>query len=76
MYQFLRDRSKENANIKPVDYSSLFIGKTEYEVLRGMVQGYINMNHQEQMITFYKVIYSERSIQPMAWGTIRAYKII
>ncbi|MCI5952755.1 MAG: TetR/AcrR family transcriptional regulator [Anaerostipes sp.] len=66
MYQFLRDRSKENANIKPVDYSSLFIGKTAYEVLRGMVQGYINMNHQEQMITFYKVIYSERSIQPMA----------
>lgn len=66
MYQFLRERSKENANIKPVDYSSLFIGKTAYEVLRGMVQGYINMNHQEQMITFYKVIYSERSIQPMA----------
>ena len=24
------------------------------------------MNHQEQMLTFYKVIYSERSIQPMA----------
>ena len=66
MYQFLRDKSKENANIKPVDYSSLFIGKTAYEVLRGMVQGYINMNHQEQMLTFYKVIYSERSIQPMA----------
>lgn len=66
MYQFLRDKSKENANIKPVDYSSLFIGKTAYEVLRGMVQGYIHMNHQEQMLTFYKVIYSERSIQPMA----------
>ena len=32
----------------------------------GELQGYINMNHQEQMLTFYKVIYSERSIQPMA----------
>lgn len=66
MYQFLRDKSKENANIKPVDYSILFSGKTAYEVLNGVVQGYINMNHQEQMLTFYKVIYSERSIQPMA----------
>ena len=66
MYQFLREQSKKNANIKPVDYSSLFIGKTACEVLRVMVQGYINMNHQERMLTFYKVIYSERSIQPMA----------
>lgn len=66
MYQFLRDKSKENANIKPVDYSTLFSEKTAYEVLKGVMQGYINMNHQEQMLTFYKVIYSERSIQPMA----------
>ena len=66
MYQFLRDKSKENANIKPVDYSILFSEKTAYEVLKGVMQGYINMNHQEQMVTFYKVIYSERSIQPMA----------
>lgn len=66
MYQFLRDKSKENANIKPVDYSILFSEKTAYEVLKGVVQGYINMDHQEQMLTFYKVIYSERSIQPMA----------
>ena len=66
MYQFLRDKSKENANIKPVDYSILFSEKTAYEVLKGVVQRYINMNHQEQMLTFYKVIYSERSIQPMA----------
>ena len=66
MYQFLRDKSKENANIKPVDYSILFSEKTAYEVLKGVMQGYINMNHQKQMLTFYKVIYSERSIQPMA----------
>ena len=66
MYQFLREQSKKNANIKPVDFSQLFQGKTAYEVLQGVVQGYVNMNHQEQMLTFYKVIYSERSIQPMA----------
>lgn len=50
MYQFLRDKSKENANIKPVDYSILFFEKTAYEVLKGVVQGYINMNHQEQIL--------------------------
>ena len=66
MYQFLREQSKKNANIKPVDFSQLFQGKTAYEVLQSVVQGYVNMNHQEKLLTFYKVIYSERSIQPMA----------
>ena len=66
MYQFLREQSKKNVNIKPVDFSQLFQGKTAYEVLQGVVQGYVNMNHQEKLLTFYKVIYSERSIQPMA----------
>ena len=66
MYQFLREQSKKNANIKPVDFSQLFQGKTAYEVLQGVVQGYVNMNHQEKLLTFYTVIYSERSIQPMA----------
>lgn len=28
--------------------------------------GYFRMNQQEHMLNFYKVIYSERSIQPMA----------
>ena len=56
MYQFLREQSKKKANIKPIDYSSLFIGKTAYEVLRGTVQGYINMNHQEQMLDRKSVV--------------------
>lgn len=66
MYQFLREQAKKRANIKPIDYSTLFVGKTAYEVLKIAVQGYIQMNHQEEMMNFYKVIYSERSIQPMA----------
>ena len=66
MYQFLREQAKKRANIKPIDYSTLFVGKTAYEVLQIAVQGYIQMNHQEEMMNFYKVIYSERSIQPMA----------
>lgn len=66
MYQFLREQAKKRANIKPIDYSTLFVGKTAYEVLRMAVQGYIQMNHQEEMMNFYKVIYSERSLNPMA----------
>ena len=49
-----------------MDFCQIFQGKTAYEVLQGVVQGYVNMNHQEKLLTFYKVIYSERSIQPMA----------
>ena len=30
MYQFLREQSPKNANIKPVDFSQLFQGKTAY----------------------------------------------
>ena len=66
MYQYLRKQAKIKANIKPVDYSTLFTGKTAFEVLQVLVYGYIRMNQQEEMLNFYKVIYSERSIQPMA----------
>ena len=66
MYQYLRKQAKEKANIKPIDYSTLFTGKTAFEVLQALVHGYIQMNQQEEMLNFYKVIYSERSIQPMA----------
>ena len=66
MYLLLRKQAKEKANIKPIDYSTFFTNKTAFEVLQSVVQGYIQMNHQEQMLNFYKVIYSERSIQPMA----------
>ena len=66
MYEYLRRQAKEKANIKPIDYSTFFEGKTAYEVLQTVVQGYIRMNLQENMLNFYKVIYSERSLNPMA----------
>ena len=66
MYQFLRQRAKEKANIKPMDYSTFFAGKTALEILQSVVHGYIQMNQQEQMMNFYKVIYSERPINLMA----------
>ena len=66
MYEHLRRQAKEKADIKPIDYSTFFEDKTSYEVLQTVVQGYIQMNHQENMLNFYKVIYSERSLNPMA----------
>ena len=66
MYQLLREQAKKKANIKPLDYSMFFIDKTALEVLQSAVQGYIQMCHQEEMLNFYKIIYSERSLNPMA----------
>ena len=66
MYEYLRRQAKEKANIKLIDYSTFSAGKTVYEILQSVVRGYIQMNHQEKMLNFYKVIYSERSLNPMA----------
>ena len=66
MYQFLREEAKKNANVGAIDYTVIFAGKSALEILRMMVGGYFHMNQQEHMLNFYKVIYSERNIQPMA----------
>ena len=66
MYQFLREEAKKNANVGATDYTIIFAGKSALEILRMMVGGYFNMNQQEHMLNFYKVIYSERSLNPMA----------
>ena len=66
MYQFLREEAKKNANIGAIDYTIIFAGKSAMEILKMMVGGYFNMNKQEHMLNFYKVIYSERSLNPMA----------
>ena len=66
MYQFLREEAKKNANVGATDYTIIFAGKSALEILKMMVGGYFNMNQQEHMMNFYKVIYSERSLNPMA----------
>ena len=66
MYQFLREEAKKNANIGAIDYTIIFAGKSALEILKMMVGGYFNMNQQEHKLNFYKVIYSERSLNPMA----------
>ena len=66
MYQFLSKEAKKIVNIGAIDYTTFFAGKSALEILRGIVKGYFNMNKQEHMINFHKVIYSERSLNPVA----------
>lgn len=66
VYEQIRNLAKEKSSTVAIDYSVLFQGKDALEILQKMVDGYIHMNRQEQMYDFYKVIYAERSIQPVA----------
>ncbi len=66
MYQFLREKSKKQSNALMIDYAELFGGKTALEILRLAVGGYEKMTSQKDMLTFYKVIYSERCFEPEA----------
>ncbi|MBP3255605.1 MAG: TetR/AcrR family transcriptional regulator [Clostridia bacterium] len=59
MYQFLRDKSKENISFNNIDYIE---SKSAKELLFQSVMNYKKMVTDERMVKFYKVIYSERSI--------------
>jgi AcrR family transcriptional regulator len=66
MYEYLREKAKENELVQFVDYTSLFAGKTALEILEAVVGNYEKMTTNKEMMLFYKVIYSERSINPVA----------
>lgn len=66
MYGFLREKAKAGTHAALVDYAALFAGRTALEVLRLTVGSYLRLCLEPDMRTFYRVIYSERSIQPAA----------
>jgi AcrR family transcriptional regulator len=66
MYQFLRDKSKEKLSLIDIDYSAFIKGKSAEEVLNQSIRNYICMNEDDKLLSFYKVIYSERAINPTA----------
>lgn len=66
MYRYLREQAKQNANIAAVDYGTMFAGKTAFEVLWAALDNYKRMNHNPHMRKFYQVIYSQRTIEPVA----------
>lgn len=67
MYRFLRERARVMMQAADMtDPAALFGGQTPAQILRRAVDGYIRMSLTEDMRAFYRVIYSERVIQPMA----------
>lgn len=66
MYQYFRDRSKEALSLTDIDYGEFVEDKSMEEALQQSVSNYVNMNSGGKMFLFYKVIYSERAINPNA----------
>ena len=66
MYTFLRKQANQNREIGQFDYGSFVEGKTLKEILMGTVQNYNKMNQNPQMQMFYKIIISEKTLNPAA----------
>lgn len=66
MYQYFRDKSKETLSLTDIDYGEFVKDKSMEEALQQSVSNYMNMNSGGKMFLFYKVIYSERAINPNA----------
>lgn len=66
MYQYLREKSKEQLSLADIDYGEFIKGKSMEEALTQSVANYSNINAENRMFSFYKVIYSERSVNPTA----------
>lgn len=67
MYQYLREKSKEQLSLAAdIDYGEFIKGKSMEEALAQSVANYSNINAENKMFSFYKVIYSERSVNPTA----------
>lgn len=66
MYASLRKQANHNREIGQFDYGSYVEGKGLKEILLGTVLDYEQMNLNPQMEMFYKVILSERTLNPAA----------
>ena len=59
MYQYIREKSKENINSTILNES--FLNKSAYDILYESVMNYKSMVLSDKLLRFYKVIYSERT---------------
>lgn len=65
-YQYLRNEAKSSLSIGEIDYARLIEGKSLKEILMLTINNYNNMNMQENMLKFYKIIYAERTFNHLA----------
>lgn len=66
MYQYLRNKSKEQLSLADIDYGEFIKGKSMEEALEQSVSNYTKITSENKMFSFYKVIYSERAVNPTA----------
>ena len=66
MYEYLRQVSKDKANIAKPDYDKLSAGVALKDILTLSVNSYRSIVNDPQMLLFYKIIISERSISKTA----------
>ena len=66
MYRFLREQAQAGGNQPTIDYAKLFEEKSVEEILIGSVASYMGMVSDKYMMQFFKVLYSERSTNPVA----------
>lgn len=66
MYVFLRKAANQNREIGAFDYGSYVEGKSLKEILMGTVLEYDRMNHNPKMLMFYRIIISEKTLNPTA----------
>ena len=66
MYHFLRERSRSQLSHAAIDPGEFVRDRSAEEVLMFMVKSYNDLNEQPEMMSFYKVIYSQRSLDPTA----------
>ena len=66
MYQYLREKSKEQLSLADMDCGEFVKGKSMEEALMQSAANYRSMTAENKMFSFYKVIYSERAVNPAA----------
>ncbi|MDD6038866.1 MAG: TetR/AcrR family transcriptional regulator [bacterium] len=66
MYAFLRKQANHNREIGQFDYGSFVEGKNLKQILMDTVLSYEKMNQNPRMEMFYKVIISEKTLNPVA----------
>ena len=69
MYSFLRNQAQAGSNGGTPDFSKLADKSTE-EILLGSVSAYMGIVSNKYMLQFFKVLYSERSTNPIAAAII------
>ena len=65
MYSFLRDQAQVGSSGGTPDYSKLTDKSTE-EILLGSISEYMGIVTNKYMLQFFKVLYSERTTNPIA----------